>query len=488
MSAFIRDYARGTGSDIYIPVVKAGSIDFAVTGDWTPDVADVQVSKDGGAAADIGTAPTFITDIGWKFVFTDAELTAKVISINIVDAATKAIEDQFIVIETRNHPAAQHNDGPIVLVNKLGTVTTQTSMILGAANAPPSVDADTYIGCECMFTDQTTGKQIAFGEILTYTVTTGAFTLKADPGIFTIVASDFITIYRKNFSLRPAVTDRNIDIDANDRVDVGSMLGTAVTISSTTAKPEVDAFSISNHAASADNLQLACTAYSTTRGLTGTALPAIAAASAGGLYIRGTGAGAINQAANGQIDTNPVAISGSATAANNLELDYIVTGYAKAASTIGTCTTNTDMVGTDSASTHSAADVWAVGTKELTGFTGQPRIDLFGDDEDIDASVSTRLTKLDSVALGFTKNAITNNIPFPMVLAADHVTPATGLTVAGERSIDGASFGAVTGSISETGDGMYQLDASAADMNGDIIVFKFDEATADDVKVTIKTS
>lgn len=42
-------------------------------------------------------------------------------------------------------------------------------------------------------------------------------------------------------------------------------------------------------------------------------------------------------------------ISGDSTAADNLELDYDGTGYAKANSTIGTCTTNTDMRGTDSA-------------------------------------------------------------------------------------------------------------------------------------------
>ena len=46
---------------------------------------------------------------------------------------------------------------------------------------------------------------------------------------------------------------------------------------------------------------------------------------------------------------NVVKISDDATAADNLEADYDGTGYAKAASTIGTCTTNTDMVGTDNA-------------------------------------------------------------------------------------------------------------------------------------------
>jgi len=49
------------------------------------------------------------------------------------------------------------------------------------------------------------------------------------------------------------------------------------------------------------------------------------------------------------IPVNVKAISDDTVAADNLELDYDGTGYAKAASTIGTTTTNTDMRGTDSA-------------------------------------------------------------------------------------------------------------------------------------------
>lgn len=73
--------------------------------------------------------------------------------------------------------------------------------------------------------------------------------------------------------------------------------------------------------------------YDTVRGFAGTALPAVAAganggvplvgsqipnanaAAAGGLFIRGTGAGAINQDANGRIDVNMAAWSGTAVAA-----------------------------------------------------------------------------------------------------------------------------------------------------------------------------
>lgn len=49
-----------------------------------------------------------------------------------------------------------------------------------------------------------------------------------------------------------------------------------------------------------------------------TALPNAAAEAAGGLYTRGTGAGQINQPANGQIDANTVKISGTAQTARDL--------------------------------------------------------------------------------------------------------------------------------------------------------------------------
>ncbi|MBD3297880.1 MAG: hypothetical protein GF341_04430 [candidate division Zixibacteria bacterium] len=55
--------------------------------------------------------------------------------------------------------------------------------------------------------------------------------------------------------------------------------------------------------------------------------------------------------ASGHVEADVVEISGDSTAANNLELDYDGTGYDKSNSTIGTCTTNTDMRGTDSAYT-----------------------------------------------------------------------------------------------------------------------------------------
>ncbi len=102
-----RKYATGSGADIYIPIVKRDVIDFAVSADWTPAAGDVKVSKDGGAQANIGTLPVY-TNGAWKFVFTDAELTCKILAVMIVDSATKTIEDQAILIGTFGHASALH--------------------------------------------------------------------------------------------------------------------------------------------------------------------------------------------------------------------------------------------------------------------------------------------------------------------------------------------------------------------------------------------
>lgn len=70
------------------------------------------------------------------------------------------------------------------------------------------------------------------------------------------------------------------------------------------------------------NALLIDTAFSATRGLSGTALPAVAAKAVGGLYTRGSGAGQINQTANGSIDANAV----SAIAAFVLDMMTVDSG------------------------------------------------------------------------------------------------------------------------------------------------------------------
>ena len=91
------------------------------------------------------------------------------------------------------------------------------------------------------------------------------------------------------------------------------------------------------------------------------------------------------------------------------------------------------------------------------------------------------------------QNVALDNIEFLFVAASDHVTPVTGATgTAVTRSIDGGAFGAGTGTLAEVANGIYQYDASAADMNGGKITFRFTgtggtPGAPDDAFVTIVT-
>lgn len=139
-SPFLRKYNTllAGGTLIRIPMVKAGSNDFAVTADWTAAVADVQVSKDGGAAANIGTAPTYANG-SWLFTLTAAELSAKTITVTIVDSATKAVEDQFFSVETFGHASAMYQYDPQDAV-RLG-LTALPNAAADAAGGLPISDA-----------------------------------------------------------------------------------------------------------------------------------------------------------------------------------------------------------------------------------------------------------------------------------------------------------------------------------------------------------
>jgi len=108
---------------------------------------------------------------------------------------------------------------------------------------------------------------------------------------------------------------------------------------------------------------------------------------------------------------------------------------------------------------------------------------------DLDAVLVDTGTTLPALIddLAVKKNATFSNFEFLMVLTSDHVTPATGLTVTGQRSIDGGAFAGVGGTIAEVSNGIYQFDALAADTNGDVITWRFSSATADDTFVTFKT-
>jgi len=94
------DLKYGVGLSFEHPMVKSGYTDFAINTDWTPAAGDVKVSIDSGALANITTLPVYLGSGLWTFTLSAAEMSGSRIAIVIIDAATKAVEDQAIILTT----------------------------------------------------------------------------------------------------------------------------------------------------------------------------------------------------------------------------------------------------------------------------------------------------------------------------------------------------------------------------------------------------
>lgn len=100
----------GVQTSFRFAVIKSSSSDLAASGDWTPATGDTKISKDGGNVANTSNNPAAVGGTGsvlWSITLTAAELQAAEIVIQIVDSATKAIEDQTLVIYTYGHASAK---------------------------------------------------------------------------------------------------------------------------------------------------------------------------------------------------------------------------------------------------------------------------------------------------------------------------------------------------------------------------------------------
>ena len=124
---------------IRIPILKAGSDDFATGSDWTPAAGDVKVSIDGGAQANIAALPTY-SNGDWAFVLSAAELTGKAIRVRIVDAATKAVQDDGFNIETFGNASAMYPDD--ITIASTAPDNTSITAIKAKTDNLPSDPAD----------------------------------------------------------------------------------------------------------------------------------------------------------------------------------------------------------------------------------------------------------------------------------------------------------------------------------------------------------
>jgi hypothetical protein len=100
----------GVQTTFTFPIVKRGLVDLAATGDWTPATGDTKISKDGGNVANTTNNPSAVGGTGsvmWTITLTATELQAAVVDLQIVDSATKAVEDQTLKIYTYGNASAK---------------------------------------------------------------------------------------------------------------------------------------------------------------------------------------------------------------------------------------------------------------------------------------------------------------------------------------------------------------------------------------------
>lgn len=105
MGAILRKY--GTATTVLFPLIDRGTLDFEST-PVTFVAADTQISKDEGAFANTGSTPAHEGNGMYSLALTATEMQAARIMVTVIDAATKAWEDQAILVETYGDASAEH--------------------------------------------------------------------------------------------------------------------------------------------------------------------------------------------------------------------------------------------------------------------------------------------------------------------------------------------------------------------------------------------
>lgn len=132
----------------------------------------------------------------------------------------------------------------------------------------------------------------------------------------------------------------------------------------------------------------------------------------------------------------------------------------------------------------------ASGIKQSQGYMGIDWAQVLNSSTNINLSGTTvkAVTNRVSSNAGVIKNTACNNFEFLLVSSTDHQTAVTSATVTAIRSIDGGAFASCDNSVSEVGNGIYKINLSAADLNGDVVTFVFSALGADDRRISIVTT
>lgn len=120
---------------------------------------------------------------------------------------------------------------------------------------------------------------------------------------------------------------------------------------------------------------------------------------------------------------------------------------------------------------------------------GSDVVQIYSDTTNIYSDTTQIVSDIAALNAGtIPKNQAFDDFQFEMRLASDDITPATGKTVTGFVSLDGAAYVAVSGTISELSNGTYTFDAAAADTNCDFGTWRFTATDCNDTFVHFATS
>jgi hypothetical protein len=348
---------------------------------------------------------------------------------------------------------------------------------------------DHSVGTVAHLDNQSVGTvdDVANDAIRALSFTAGAIDATAAPNLDAAITS----------RLAPTVAARTLDVSAGGAagVDWANVEGQATEVNLSGTTVDTDVTAISGDATAAINLEAMFdgTGYAATASSIGT-VDNLDNSSVGTVsHIDNQSVGTVDDVANNAIRAlsfEAGAIDATAVATDAIDADAIADNAINAGAIAADAITAAKVAdGTIDAATFAAGAINAAAI--ATGAIDADAIaaDAIGSSELAD----TAAQKIRDEILP-TQNAAFNNIQFLFVDSTDHVTPVTGAgTMAVTRSIDGAAFGAGGGTgPAEIGNGIYQYDASAGDMNGGVITFRFTATTGtpnapDDTFVTIVT-
>ena len=229
-----------------------------------------------------------------------------------------------------------------------------------------------------------------------------------------------------------------------------------------------------------------------------TLLTRITAARAG--YLDNLSAGAAALAATALTDVTwtdaKAAFLDHSIATVDTNVDTLLTRITAAvalASALATAQTDLDKItGTDGVTLATAQALYAPNkvVPDVAGTAAGLHSTTDGLVTTVDTVVDAIKAKTDNLPDGIKKNTAITAFTFLMVQSSDHVTGATGLTVAGNYSGDGGAVAALTntGAITEISNGLYEIDLTAGELNYENVTLIFTASGADARVITIHTS